>query len=234
MTQLNKNWFFNGTLDVEYKKYILLAYLQYVDKHFKSTELYPYLSELVYHYNNLNNYHEKKNEFRQNFPKELKGIDLIKLKLVYKELLKDDQTLATIDKIVSYSLPKIKEYLDNGSEIFNFIEEQINLYELSVMPLYKAEGYLIIDSPKADYLVYGFSQSLIKSVQNSFKSLRTYFVQSYQKNITNTLVNIKHDLIKRYKKLPNPATFVLESSIKVPIEPTLLPIGKRLLLAKLD
>jgi hypothetical protein len=43
----------------------------------------------------------------------------------------------------------------------------------------------------------------------------------------NTFENIKLDLVKRYKHLPNPATYLVESKYVLPLEETLLPIAKK-------
>ena len=54
--KLNNNWYSDGWIDFELKKYKLLAYLQKADDFFKQSKLYPVLSELIQHYNHLNNY----------------------------------------------------------------------------------------------------------------------------------------------------------------------------------
>lgn len=41
--------------------------------------------------------------------------------------------------------------------------------------------------------------------------------------------NIKSDLLRYNKNLPNPATYVIESELTLPFEDTLLPLAKRTL-----
>ena len=50
ISNLNRDWVTEGNLDVEYKKYLLLAYLQFVQQNFSQKKLYPPLSELIEHY----------------------------------------------------------------------------------------------------------------------------------------------------------------------------------------
>jgi hypothetical protein len=45
--------------------------------------------------------------------------------------------------------------------------------------------------------------------------------------LTNTFENIKSDLIRYHKNLPNPATFVIETAMMLPLEETFLPLAKR-------
>ena len=46
MATLDKNWLTDGWMDFEYKKYVLLAYLQETAQQFDQKKLYPRLSEL--------------------------------------------------------------------------------------------------------------------------------------------------------------------------------------------
>ena len=53
METLSKNWITENHIDFEYKKYVLLAYLQNVSDNFSDHRLYPFLSDLVEHYRSL-------------------------------------------------------------------------------------------------------------------------------------------------------------------------------------
>ena len=53
MKNLSENWITEGWVDFEYKKYVLLAYLQHVESQVKEGKLYPPLGELVQHYSKL-------------------------------------------------------------------------------------------------------------------------------------------------------------------------------------
>lgn len=231
--QLNKQLFCDGNADSEYKKYILLAYLQCVNRHFKETKLYPALGELVNHYQNLHQFLTSKKKLDEGFPKESTGIDVRKLQLIYKQVLKDDHVLDNIEQLVKYSIPKIKSYLDNGKDIYEFIEDNLKLYAVGVVPLRKEEGYIILADARNQYMVYNYYMSIFSTSTDSYRSLQTQYITSYDKNIANTLANIKTDLIKNNKKLPNPATYVVESEIKIPVKETFLPLANKMLVANL-
>ena len=53
MKGLNENWITEDHIDFEYKKYLLLAYLQDVSKNFDKELLYPFLRELIGHHKAL-------------------------------------------------------------------------------------------------------------------------------------------------------------------------------------
>lgn len=233
MTQLHNNWFCDGAIDFEYKKYVLLAYLQYVQRHFKDTKLYPALGELVSHYRNLNQFMERKTGMENGFPKQLEGIDPKKLKLAYKSVAQNDETLADIERLVRYSLPQMKKSLENGKELYDLIEEHLHLDTVGLVPLHKTEGYLILSRSKADYLVYNYVLSTFSSSSVGYRGLQTHFVKSYKRNIVHTLPHIKTDLIRKNKHLPNPATYVVKSEINIPLKETFLPIAKKMLTSHL-
>ena len=60
MKTLSETWFAEGYIDFELKKYTLLAYLQQVTSYFNESKLYPQLSDVIFHYNNLQALKENK------------------------------------------------------------------------------------------------------------------------------------------------------------------------------
>lgn len=233
MTQLPNNWFCDGTIDFEYKKYLLLAYLQYVQRHFKDTKLYPALAELVTHYRNLHHFVEQKATMEDGFPKELEAIDLKKLKLAYKSVAQNDETLATVERLVRYSLPQMKAALENGREVYDLIEEHLRLETVGLVPLRKEEGYLILSKSRGHYMVYNYVLSAFSASSVGYRGLQTQFVRAYKRNIVHTLPHIKTDLIRKNRHLPNPATYVVNSEINIPLKETFLPIAKKMLTSHL-
>ena len=69
MEKLSNDWLTQGLIDFEYKKYLLLAYLQTVKSSFGKGELYPFLADLVFHYRNLQALKENKSLIREAFPR---------------------------------------------------------------------------------------------------------------------------------------------------------------------
>src|SRR5580704_1193598 len=114
MTTLNQNWLTEGLVDFEYKKYLLLSYLQEVGKNFDEKKLYPRLSELVEHYNNIKLFKEQKMAAIKDFPKEVTRMDFEKFKLEYKEVYGEDDLLKEIDSIVDFAVPEIESKLGIG------------------------------------------------------------------------------------------------------------------------
>jgi hypothetical protein len=70
--------------------------------------------------------------------------------------------------------------------------------------------------------------SIFEQSHEQLRSLNTSFVDRIQKNTANTYENIKLDLVKKFRDLPNPATYLILSRMKFPFTETLMPVAKRL------
>ena len=117
MDNLNHNWLTDNLIDFEYKKYILLSYLKTVKEKFRDNELYPQLADLILHYQNLNNIKNNKEVLYNQFPKQLKGVDLENFKLNYKTMIQDDDLMKEINDIINYSMPQFHKAINEGKNI---------------------------------------------------------------------------------------------------------------------
>src|SRR5690242_9568699 len=141
MEKLSKDWLTQGLIDFEYKKYVLLGYLKTVNSSFGRAELYPFLADLVFHYRNLLAVKENKALIRESFPREISIEELKKLELGYKELIEDDAIMSELESIIDFSLPRIKDSLQEGAVIYDHVESQCQISPVGVTPLYANEGY---------------------------------------------------------------------------------------------
>ncbi len=230
MERLNNEWLTDGLIDFEYKKYILLAYFKNVRSSFNKVELYPFLSDLVMHYQNLNELKTGKEQLNNNFPKSLQGIDAKRLKLVYKQLMADDEIMKELEDIVAYAIPLFKNSLEEGKEIYEFVEKSCEISPIGLLPLYNEEGYFFLSNADAEMTVHRYQMMRLTNPNQSFRGINTTFITKIKKGIGNTLENMKIDLVRRFNDLPNPATYLIESKLKFPYTATLVPIAKRLLI----
>jgi hypothetical protein len=229
MEKLSKDWLTQGLIDFEYKKYLLLAYLQTVRKSFDKVELYPFLADLVFHYRNLVAVKENKTLIRESFPKEISLEEFKRLELNYRELVEDDAIMSQLESIIEFAIPQIKDSLQEGTVIYEYVESQCEISPIGVTPLYASEGYLFVtQSPEKETKVYRYQVSIFEDSKEQLRSLNTQFIESVNKNPLNTYERIKLDLIRKYRDLPNPAAFLVLSKIKVPFTETLMPVAKRL------
>ena len=146
MKKLSETWFAEGRIDFELKKYILLGYLQEVNRYFNENKLYPQLADVIFHYHNIIAFRENKKYLQEHFPKKLTGIQLEKLQGLYEQMINDDELMQELEDIIHYSADTIRNTIGNGTEIYEFVEEKINIMPVGLLPLDTQEGYFFLSS----------------------------------------------------------------------------------------
>lgn len=231
MENLKKEWLTEGLIDFEYKRYMLLAYLQNTKASFKRIELYPFLSDLVDHYQRLLTVKESKTIINASFPKELTEEGLKKLKLTYRKVVEDDVVMREIESIIEFALPQFKTSLDEGAFIYDYVESNCELSPVGLTSLYSNEGYLFIaPPPQRETNVYRYQVSIFGNANDPIRTLNTEYVMTTERSLANSYENIKLQLIKQNALLPNPSVYLITSRMNFPYTSTLMPIAKRLLI----
>lgn len=235
MQSLDNNWITEGIQDFEYKKYLLLAYLQHCKSAFTETKLYPPLTELVSHYHNLLQLRQGVDSIRNNFPKDISGFNISKNTFNYTSRMADDHSISTITEIVDFALPSLKTTLDEGKEIYEYVENNIELQPIGLLPVYREEGYLMLNQLSvSDVHIYQYKFSIVTQSDERYRSLSLQYLYRDKKSLSNTFESIKLNLTKRFKELPNPAAFLCLSNLNIPLDETLLPVTKRLFIKTLS
>lgn len=228
MKQLSETWFAEGYIDFELKKYTLLAYLQQINQYFDENKLYPQLSDLVFHYNNIVAFRENKKYLQEHFPKKLTGLQMEKLAVLYEQMIEDNELMQELEDIIHYSADKLKTTISNGAEIYDFVEGNLTITPIGLLPLDVQEGYFFLSAGNTKTTrVYQYRLSIFEKHNESFRSIKTAYIEMMQRSMVNTYENIKYELIKSRNDLPNPAVYSIETELSFPVEETLLPIAKR-------
>lgn len=228
MKTLSETWFVDGYIDFELKKYKLLDYLQAINHYFDENKLYPQLADIIFHYNNLIAFRENKQYLQQQFPKRLSEVDLNKLQIIYEKMIKDDELMQELEDIIRYALEKMQETIKGGREIYDFVEEDMKIAPVGIIPLSNHEGYILVNNGDIkETRVYEFHITIFEKLHEKYRAMRTVFIDSWIRNLVNTHEAIKSELIKKRNQLPNPAVYSVISKKTFPLEETLLPIAKR-------
>ena len=75
--------------------------------------------------------------------------------------------------------------------------------------------------------MYQYRLSFFEKHDEKYRAIRTEYVNEWERNIVNTYENIKAELLRNKKDLPNPAVYSIETELAFPISETLLPVAKR-------
>lgn len=230
MKSLAHNWLTEGLMDFEYKKYILLAYFKGVQDEFGASKLYPYLSDLVFHYQNLLTVKEHKKLLHKSFPKKITKIDFKKIQMEYENLVEDDALLQELEEIISFALPNFKKLLQEGKSLYEYVEQHLEVLPIGICPLYQEEGYMFLHEEILRHIkIYQYQISVFENAENHYRGIHIRYLETIQKSIFETFENLKISLLRKYSELPNPATYLVNAKLPYPLEETLLPIAKRVL-----
>ncbi|RYD57046.1 MAG: hypothetical protein EOP56_09570 [Sphingobacteriales bacterium] len=228
--RLSETWFMEGHIDFELQKYRLLAYLQEVNKYFNEAKLYPQLGDVIFHHNNLLAFRTNKKLLQDQFPQQLNKVDMRNLELMYEKMLADDEVMNELESITNYAVSEMKSIIDNGAEIYELVEKQLRIEPIGIIPLYKNEGYMLLRyGNQSEIKAYSYSITLFEHQQAKYRGIKVNYVDRYTKSLANTYESIKRDIINQIRTLPNPAVYCIESQMQVPLDETLLPIAKRML-----
>ncbi len=230
MKTLSETWFAEGYIDFELKKYTLLAYLQEINGGFNENKLYPPLSDIIFHYNNIVSFRHNKKFLQNHFPKKLTGIQLQKLTVLYEQLIEDDEMMQELEEIINYASVKMQQTINDGTGIYEFVEDKISIQPVGLVPLDNTEGYFFLINGKGhDTHVYQYRLSIFEKHDEKYRGIKTCFIDKWTRSISSTNEQIKLELIRKKTDLPNPAVYALDCSQQFPVEETLLPVAKRFL-----
>lgn len=229
MTRLNPNWLTEPCIDFEYKKYLLLGWLQHVETSFLRHQLYPVYNDLWKHHRALQSLRTERSALRDLFHRELIGLHQKRLELQYQDLYEDSALMDEIGSIIEFAIPSMASYLEEGSQLKEAYREALELDTVGIIPLYQREGYLML-SQQNQASVYHYKLNLIQELEEPPRpQISTAFVTEYTVNFTTNYEYIKSDLMKKQTELPNPATYVVKSSMELPAKETFLPLAKEIL-----
>ena len=222
MKTLSETWFADGYIDFELKKYTLLAYLQEINRHFRENKLYPQLAEVIFHYNNLVAFRENKKYLQEQFPKKLTGMQIERLQVLYEQMIQDDELMQELEEIIDYSAEHMKTAISNGTEIYEFVEGKLSIQPVGIMPLNSKAGYFLLSEGATHATrVYSYRISFFEKHDEKYQSMRTEYIDSWQRSLINTYERIKADLLTRNTGLAHHDVSYIETSLKFPVDETL-------------
>ena len=119
--RLDTNWILQEPIDLEHKQYVLLDYINKVDKDFDNFKLYPSFQELSVHLANIGSIRDKSKYITLN--REPVDIDdeILLDDLVYNNLKQNDETKEEISKIIKFSQSKLTDLFLIGKSIWTLI-----------------------------------------------------------------------------------------------------------------
>lgn len=235
MSSLTIETFIRSVNDYEAGQYSVLAGLQAARREFSHDRLYPTLAQLMELYRTLNDIIESQEGILRELPRRIVGLDLKSQSILYAPIEMSNEELAGVEELIRWGLPLIRQAIEEGQTIYNFIERQARLEEVGLLPSYVDEGYLLVPDLFAEMIhVVRYEMTIFSAPDGRYRNLKTTTVRSIPLDtVGSSPWHIKQQMIRELNDLPNPATYAFESELGFPYEETLLPIAKRKLLGRL-
>ncbi len=231
MSNLSENWITSGLIDFEYKSYELLGYLQHVNKKFCDEMLYPELSHVVKHYNNLVTFKNKKEKTEKQFSKYMKSLDLENLDVVYESAFEKNEKIQEIESIIDFAIPKLFNAYKTGNELYEELEDKISVTPIGLIPLDLKYGYLFLtNGPKPLTDIYEYQLYEMHSSYDNYLALKTNYISTTKLSIVKTYEHLKLQLLHKRKAKKPMASYLIESKVSIPYLESFSPLAKRKLM----
>lgn len=231
-SRLNLNLFTKVRDDVEKRQYIILAELKKISGEFQYYKIYPHLSRLIEIRRTLQDVIDRLADLRSKFPKRIGKIDWVNQTIEHEVVFVDGTDLKAVEDLITWALPKIEKVIEEGIAIHEYVENELSVEHVGILPNYRDEGYFFVpDNRKLKLNLFRFELSIFQSAEDQYRSLKTRFLKALrQGGVQLSPGSIKLELIREEKELPNPATYAFDTNLEFPFSQTILPVAKRKLM----
>jgi hypothetical protein len=235
MKRLSLETFVTAQRDSEIAQYTILNGMRGFRREFSHTRLYPALSDLIRLHQELSEFLQRQEDLKRSFPQRLKDLDEERPQLTFEPANQEHGDLQAIADLILWALPLIQKAIEEGTEIYNFVEEHISVEGVGIMPMYRDEGYWFVREPRRSLLhLMRYEVSLFTSSTGRYRTLKTKLLESNQEGpLVQAPETLKLSLVERYRDLPNPATYQCDTDLEFPFAETMLPVAKRKFMANL-
>lgn len=235
MQPLTIESFFSSDTDWEMNQYRILGGIKQFGSDFDQKKIYPALGKLIEISTSLEQIRNQKKSLKSKFPKRIEGFNIKEHKIVFnsQEYLSPD--IEFLFELIDWALPHINSVIDEGIILFEFVEKNIDIEQVGILPIYKDEGYFMItDNIVSELQVHRYECSLFSSGAEKYRALKTELVKSEKHSFIRRSPDvIKYELICERHDLPNPATFISDTDLDFPFAETIFPVAKRKLISQI-
>ena len=190
---LDDLWLTSDPIDLEYKKYLMLAYEQSNTKQIDNKKIYPNLTDVVDKLLYVNSYLKNLIAFEES-AKEPDKIDWVKREIVYKTKI-DDNSFDDIKNLAFFSQDILSELYIKFKNLYDDVDGSIVITGNQFSIFDKHSGYIILKlrKKKEKILNYEIYKTLIPEPTFHLKTgkavERDYYENRYNRNIFEVMVN---------------------------------------------
>ena len=211
---MNTDWVFQEPIDFEHKQYVLLDFLQKMDKQLQNLKLYPNFQQISLHLASINLITEKGQFLTLNRVLKDPDDEILISDLMANNLpLFTQEEIMEIYKVCLYSNERIKDFFNQAKALWDVANDSISIEA--------------IQNPKN----IEPKQGLFFIKDNGLTHLYEFIIKPIKKDVVETkLLEVKRPLIKNINDPDihkNLIVFKVHHTEQFPFKETLLPIAKR-------
>ena len=91
-------------------------------------------------------------------------------------MIEDNELMKELEEIIHYSAQKIKTTIQNGTEIYEFVEAKLNIEPVGLIPLDTNEGYLLIRDGRFNTTVaYQYHLTIYEKHDEKYRGITNRF-----------------------------------------------------------
>lgn len=227
--------FTTGTRDIEGAQFQILAAAQSLEKQFRRNRLYPDLANLIDVVSSLTTIIDNREQYQTKLPKKLSGVDFENKTLKFDAIEADAEDVAQMFELIEWAMPQLKSLATEGMAMFDFVQQNMSVNVVGILPVYRDEGYAFIpDHPNGMLHVIRYQMSIYTDEKDQYRAMKTEEVEQITLGqIHSAPESLKMSLVTKREDLPNPATYIVDTDLEFPYEETIMPIAKRALLREL-
>jgi cytochrome c-type biogenesis protein CcmE len=232
MEALSINTFISAVHDVEKTQFQILSGLKKAESNFHRNRIYPDLAQLIELYGTLQNIAHSADTLEALVPKRLKDFDTNHKTWLYEPSELKASDFEIIRDLMLWALPHIQRTIEEGKTMFEFVDENLSVEVVGILPTYLEEGYVFVpDNATSSLYLIKYEVSIFTQANERYRSLKTTVLESVRRSIVlQPAETMKLQLIKQHPELPNPATYAFSTDLEFPFHETVLPVAKRRLL----
>ena len=228
---MNTDWIFQEPIDFEHKQYVLLDFLQKMDKQLQNLKLYPNFQQISLHLASVNLITEKGQYLT--LTRALKDPDdeiLISDLLANSLPLFTKEEILEIYKVCLFSNDRIKDFFNQAKALWDVANDSISIEPIqNPKNIEPKEGLFFIKDNGLTHL-YEFTIKPIKKGVIETKCVIKKVCVCEEDNFEEKLLEVKRPLIKNINDPnihKNLIVFKVHHTEQFPFKETLLPISKR-------
>ena len=228
---MNTDWLFQEPIDLEHKQYVLLDYLQKLDKNLNNFKLYPQFQEISLHLASINLLLDKGqiltlNRVLKDPDDEIHLSDLSP----YNCPVLTKEEIVEVYKVCKFSSEKLTDYFNHAKAIWDIVNDTVSIDPVkNKKNIESKQGLFFVDFLNKTIL-YEFVIKPIKKNSIETKCHIKKIAECNRDEFDSKLKEVKKPLIKNLHECSVHKDLILFSvhhNNTYPLKETLLPIVKR-------